>query len=112
MGKNLHSDSSIHDFQGDTADTCSEHSSNCADIKYPANNGVKDLPEAPDSGLSGNRVADAYFSSRNGQDDDGKRALQHQAQTTDQYEAEDKAQRDWEEKVRENSSCVQVSYKI
>ncbi|XP_010243845.1 PREDICTED: enolase-phosphatase E1-like isoform X2 [Nelumbo nucifera] len=41
-----------------------------------------------------------------GQDTDMERALEHQAQLIGQYEAEENAQREWEEKYRENNSCT------
>ncbi|KAL6326619.1 hypothetical protein AAG906_009745 [Vitis piasezkii] len=43
---------------------------------------------------------------RNGRDRDMERALEHQAQLIGQYEAEEKAQREWEEKFRENNSST------
>lgn len=41
-------------------------------------------------------------------DENMERALQHKAQLIGQYEAEEKAQREWEEKYRENNSYAQV----
>ncbi|XP_009766592.1 uncharacterized protein [Nicotiana sylvestris] len=42
-------------------------------------------------------------------DENMERALQHKAQLIGQYEAEEKAQREWEEKYRENNSYAQDS---
>lgn len=108
VAEELHDDDNTHDSQGNTVDTCSQASPSCADTKQPAINGVKDLVEAPVPGIPGNRIADAYFSCKNGQSDDFESILQHQARLTEKYEAEDRAQREWEEKVRENSSCALV----
>ncbi|XP_010242640.1 PREDICTED: uncharacterized protein LOC104586934 [Nelumbo nucifera] len=41
-----------------------------------------------------------------GQDADMERALEQQAQLIGQYEAEEKAQREWEERFKENYSCT------
>ncbi|KAF8395353.1 hypothetical protein HHK36_019299 [Tetracentron sinense] len=43
-------------------------------------------------------------------DTEMERALEQQAQLIDQNEAEENAQREWEEKFRENSSCTPDSY--
>lgn len=43
-------------------------------------------------------------------DEDMESALQHQAQLIGQYEEEEKAQREWEEKFRENNSGAQVCF--
>lgn len=43
-----------------------------------------------------------------GSDGDMEKALEHQAQLIGQYEAMEKAQREWEEKFRENSSSTPV----
>ncbi|MCD7447235.1 hypothetical protein HAX54_026354 [Datura stramonium] len=68
-----------------------------------ANNDVKDQLHFPTSEMSENqRRADES-------DEDMERALQHKAQLIGQYEAEEKAQREWEEKYRENNSYIQDS---
>lgn len=41
-------------------------------------------------------------------DEDSQRALHQQVQPIGQYEAEEKAQREWEEKYRESNSCTPV----
>jgi len=66
------------------------------------NNDVKDQRHLPTSEMSENqRKADE---SNEGME----RALQHKAQLIGQYEAEEKAQREWEEKYRENNNYAQV----
>ncbi|XP_049403619.1 uncharacterized protein LOC125867240 isoform X2 [Solanum stenotomum] len=67
------------------------------------NNDVKDQRHLPTSEMSENqRKAD--------ESDEGmERALQHKAQLIGQYEAEEKAQREWEEKYRENNNYAQDS---
>ncbi|KAH0676839.1 hypothetical protein KY285_024640 [Solanum tuberosum] len=67
------------------------------------NNDVKDQLHLPTSEMSENqRKAD--------ESDEGmERALQHKAQLIGQYEAEEKAQREWEEKYRENNNYAQDS---
>lgn len=45
-----------------------------------------------------------------GRDKDMERALEHQAQLIGQYEAEEKAQREWEEKFRENNGSTPVCF--
>ena len=49
--------------------------------------------------------ADGY-----GRGKDMEKALEHQAQLIDRYEAMEKAQRDWEEKFRENNSATPVCF--
>lgn len=43
-------------------------------------------------------------------DGDMEKALQHQAKLIGQYEDEERAQREWEEKYRENTSFMPVNY--
>ncbi|KAM3268480.1 putative protein isoform X6 [Capsicum chacoense] len=67
------------------------------------NNDVKDQLHFPTSEMLQNqRKADEC-------DEDMERALQHKAQLIGQFEAEEKAQREWEEKYRENNSYAQDS---
>ena len=47
---------------------------------------------------------------RNGRDKDMEMALEHQAQLIGQYAAEEKAQREWEEKFRENNNSTPVCF--
>ncbi|RDX71273.1 hypothetical protein CR513_49404, partial [Mucuna pruriens] len=51
--------------------------------------------------LNKNHHIDGY-----GREKDMEKALEHQAQLIDQYEAMEKAQREWEEKFRENNSTT------
>ncbi|KOM35654.1 hypothetical protein LR48_Vigan02g180400 [Vigna angularis] len=51
--------------------------------------------------LSKNRSIDGY-----GREKEMEKALEHQAQLIDQYEAMEKAQREWEDKFRENNSTT------
>jgi len=53
--------------------------------------------------LSKNHHIDGY-----GREKEMEKALEHQAQLIDQYEAMEKAQREWEEKFRENNSTTPV----
>lgn len=50
-----------------------------------------------------------YFDGHGG-DNDMERALQHQAQLIGQYEEEEKAQREWEEKFRESNIYTPVKF--
>ncbi|XP_030451165.1 uncharacterized protein LOC115673210 isoform X2 [Syzygium oleosum] len=54
----------------------------------------------------GNVVNGILESNDDGGERDMERALEHQAQLIGQYEAMEKAQRDWEEKFRENNSST------
>ncbi|XP_055811410.1 uncharacterized protein LOC129881091 [Solanum dulcamara] len=67
------------------------------------NNDVKDQLHFPTSEMSENQRK------ANDSDEDMERALQHKAQLIGQYEAEEKAQREWEEKYRENNNYAQDS---
>ena len=48
------------------------------------------------------------YMGEHGSDKDMERALEHQAQLIGQYEEEEKAQREWEEKFRENNNSTPV----
>lgn len=66
------------------------------------NNDVKDQLHFPISEMSENQR-------KPDESDEGmERALQQKAQLIGQYEAEEKAQREWEEKYRENNNYAQV----
>jgi len=52
-----------------------------------------------------NRHVDGY-----GREGDMEKALEHQAQLIDRFEAMEKAQRQWEEKFRENNSTTPVCF--
>ncbi|CAN4105840.1 unnamed protein product [Withania somnifera] len=92
-------------------------SSECPPVRLPSssNNGhqslmdstgnsdVKDQHQCPASHVSEDQRK------KGESDEDMERALQHKAQLIGQYEAEEKAQREWEEKYRENNSYAQDS---
>lgn len=64
---------------------------------------VSDILESKRDSTSSN-----HHLNRNGRNGDMERALEHQAQLIGKYEAEEKAQREWEEKFRENNSSTPV----
>ncbi|XP_051119848.1 uncharacterized protein LOC127243729 isoform X2 [Andrographis paniculata] len=67
-----------------------------------------------DSGTKGlhseSQKINGHYYSAHERDEDMESALQRQARLIDQYEEEEKAQREWEEKFRENNNCTQESY--
>ncbi|CAI9773039.1 unnamed protein product [Fraxinus pennsylvanica] len=73
--------------------------------KSPEHDKEKNLLKNPPAVLENQKqeTNGHYFGGYRG-DNDMERALQHQAQLIGQYEEEEKAQREWEEKFRENSS--------
>ncbi|XP_073297562.1 uncharacterized protein [Primulina huaijiensis] len=56
---------------------------------------------------SGSQKINGRYITVHERDKDMESALQHQAQLIGQYEEEEKAQREWEEKFRESNSCEQ-----
>ncbi|CAK7325305.1 unnamed protein product [Dovyalis caffra] len=73
----------------------------------------KALPELPISGgLENGQLARSIELEDNvcRSDRDMERALEHQAQLIDRYEAMEEAQREWEEKFRENNGSTPDSY--
>ncbi|XP_057804219.1 uncharacterized protein LOC131019645 [Salvia miltiorrhiza] len=111
---------SIEELQNDGIEktTYSKGSSNCSDgeaVASPESSGYpngKNPLENPVSGRSNGtqQVNGHYFSvPENGKDKDMESALLHQAQLICRYEEEEKAQREWEEKFRENNSGTQDS---
>ncbi|KAL2548948.1 hypothetical protein Fot_10478 [Forsythia ovata] len=80
----------------------------CSDIeprKSPEHDKEKNLLENPPVVLENHRQeTNGHYVSGHGADNDMERALQHQAQLIGKYEEEEKAQREWEEKFRENNS--------
>lgn len=62
-----------------------------------------------ESGSGSKKIYGRYITVHE-RDKDMESALQHQAQLIGQYEKEEKAQREWEEKFRESNSCEQVSF--
>ncbi|CAK9140703.1 unnamed protein product [Ilex paraguariensis] len=70
------------------------------------NHKEKDLLEGPVSGdLKTQRLSNGHYFNGHGGHKDMERALEHQAQLIGRYEAEEKAQREWEEKFRETNGC-------
>lgn len=108
VAEQLQDNANMHELQGNTVDTFSKDSPSCADGEHPANQVVNDAPGTPGTGMPGNRVANSFYSDGNGLNEDIDGTLQHQAQFVGQFEAKEKGQQEWEEKVRENSSSVQV----
>uniref|UniRef100_A0A5B6ZW38 Uncharacterized protein n=1 Tax=Davidia involucrata TaxID=16924 RepID=A0A5B6ZW38_DAVIN len=113
-------DTSMLGPQDNGVAACSEGFPNCSDIKSEVlrvgseNQGEKVLLEGPvPGGLENQRdiTNAALYLNGNGSDKDMERALEHQAQLIGQYEAEEKAQREWEEKFRENNSSEPDSCK-
>ncbi|KAI3423031.1 uncharacterized protein J3R85_011314 [Psidium guajava] len=69
----------------------------------------KEVSKSPVSGRlenEGNVVSGVLKNNDDGGERDMERALEHQAQLIGRYEAMEKAQRDWEEKFRENNSST------
>ncbi|KAK7343912.1 hypothetical protein VNO77_13030 [Canavalia gladiata] len=62
---------------------------------------IQEEDESEANLLNKNHHADGY-----GREKDMEEAIQHQAQLIDQYEAMENAQREWEEKFRENNSTT------
>lgn len=73
------------------------------------------IPEVQlDGSLSGNignqRIGDDLGSNTDGRDKDMEKALKHQALLIGQYEEMERAQREWEEKFRENNTSATVCF--
>ncbi|XP_017247906.1 uncharacterized protein LOC108219127 [Daucus carota subsp. sativus] len=68
--------------------------------------------EEPSEVLENHRLSNGHSLSAHGEDKDMEIALEQQAQLIQQYEAEEKAQRDWEEKFRETNSRIPVSFDV
>ncbi|KAL3838220.1 hypothetical protein ACJIZ3_022811 [Penstemon smallii] len=79
---------------------CSRNVSNCSDTE------PYELRESAGYDNEKNPLENRISGSNN---EDMESALRHQAKLIGQYEAEEKAQRDWEEKFRENNSGTQDS---
>ncbi|KAM3282870.1 mucin-17 [Capsicum chacoense] len=99
------------------SDKLQNSSAECASEALPssANNEQQSLTaEAGNSDANDQVHVSASGVSENGRqadksDENRQRALHQQAQVTRQYEAEEKAQREWEEKYRESNSCTRDS---
>lgn len=96
--------------------TYSKDSSNCSNCEPAASaessgyaNG-KTPQEKPVLGRSsGTQKVNGHYFNAPEKDEDMESALLHQAQLIGRYEEEEKAQREWEEKFRENNSATQDS---
>lgn len=110
---------SIEELQngGTEKAACSRDDLNCSDGEPVASaessgyaNGKNPL-ESPTLGpISGTQNDNGHYYSVHENDEDMESALQHQAQLIGRYEEEEKAQREWEEKFRENNSGTQVCF--
>ncbi|KAI3458877.1 hypothetical protein Pfo_015540 [Paulownia fortunei] len=109
---------SIEELQNDDTERAafSRDVSNCSDGEPVAlressgyENGKNPL-ESPSLGSNSEtqKINGHYFNVHE-RDEDMESALQHQAQLIGRYEEEEKAQREWEEKFRENNSGAQDS---
>ncbi|KAK4431102.1 hypothetical protein Salat_0872200 [Sesamum alatum] len=109
-------DRSIEELQKDGTEkpTCSRDVSNSFDGEPVASRGSsgyangKNPPESPifGSNSESQKNGEHCFSGHE-RNEDMESALQHQAQLIGRYEEEEKAQREWEEKFRENNSGTQ-----
>uniref|UniRef100_A0A5B6ZWI5 Uncharacterized protein n=1 Tax=Davidia involucrata TaxID=16924 RepID=A0A5B6ZWI5_DAVIN len=111
----LQIDTSMHTPQDNGDSTCSEGFPNCSDIgsevlRVGSENQAENLLlEGPGSeGLESQRdvTSAGIYINENGCDKDMESALEHQAQLIGKYEAEERAQREWEEKFGENNSST------
>ncbi|XP_059665983.1 uncharacterized protein LOC132311864 [Cornus florida] len=111
----LRTDTGMLTPQANGVATCSEGFPNCSDTGSEflrvesENQGEQVLLEGPLSGGLENQrdVTDAdNYINGHGSEKDMERALEHQAELIERYEAEEKAQREWEEKFRENNSST------
>ncbi|KAL6977170.1 hypothetical protein U1Q18_025964 [Sarracenia purpurea var. burkii] len=114
-GEESQIDSSNRPRQENGVDTCSEGSPASSDIGpeiLRETSEKKDPKILPDGPVSGDFENERSVSNTNknidihGSEKDMERALEHQAQLIGQYEEEEKAQREWEEKYKEDNSCA------
>ncbi|KAL8538783.1 hypothetical protein ACS0TY_000699 [Phlomoides rotata] len=110
---------SIDKLQNDGSEkaTYSRDASNCSDCDPAAlaessryANGESPLESPTTETTSGAQKVNGHYFNVHQKEEDMESALQHQAQLIGQYEEEEKAQREWEEKFRENNSCTQDSF--
>lgn len=104
----LHNDTSSLSLKGDEVVECASVPS-CSDLgpetlKGGSANHEEHLVEGPVYEDLEKQVTNCHYCRGHGGDKDMKRALEHQAELIGRYEAEERAQRDWEEKFRENNS--------
>lgn len=69
---------------------------------------VPETSKEPSEVLENQILSNGHSSSAHGEDKDMEIVLEQQAQLIQQYEAEEKAQRDWEEKFRETNTRTPV----
>ncbi|CAI9759802.1 unnamed protein product [Fraxinus pennsylvanica] len=89
------------DIEPDTSRKSREHDKEKNQLKNP-----------PLMSENHRQETNGHYFGRHGRDNDMERALQHQAQLIGQYEEEEKAQREWEEKFRDNNSYTPDSYEL
>ncbi|KAL1544431.1 hypothetical protein AAHA92_21283 [Salvia divinorum] len=90
----------------------SKGSSNCSDgeaIVSPESSGYANGKNLLSGRSNGTQNVSGHYFNVAEKDNDMESALLHQAQLICRYEEEEKAQRDWEEKFRENNSGTQDS---
>ncbi|KAK6131857.1 hypothetical protein DH2020_034397 [Rehmannia glutinosa] len=104
---------SMEDSQNDGTEkaACSGDAFNGSDGEHVAlreyENGKNQLESSTLRSNSETQKMDGRYFDVHERDDDMESALQHQVQLIGQYEEEEKAQREWEEKFRENNSGTQ-----
>lgn len=108
----LHNDTSSLSLKGDEVVECASVPT-CSDLgpetlKEGSANHEEHLVEGPVSEDFEKQVTNCHYCRGHGGDKEMKRALEHQAELIVRYEAEERAQRDWEEKFRENNSRTPV----
>lgn len=109
----LKSEARVDSSQEIAPSTCSEDSQNCSVNGHKILRDGYKLHEKTRSGSSevhtsvGNKGQDHSFDGYE-KVNDMEEALKCQAQLIDQYEAMEKAQREWEEKFRENNNSTPV----
>lgn len=110
MAEELPKDPNMDDDHDVRVSTHSQDLPNCEDVESqnlkddPKNYKVENPREAPSSGFSGPGVTETNVSSRNEQNKPMESASRDHAEG----EADGKAQREWEEKFRENNNSVLV----
>ncbi|KAG6436364.1 hypothetical protein SASPL_101261 [Salvia splendens] len=105
---------SVEGLQNDSIEKTaySKCSSNCSDgkaIASPESSGYANGKDPLSGRSNGNQKNSGHYFNVLEKDEDMESALLHQAQLIYRHEEEEKAQRDWEEKFRENNSGTQDS---
>ncbi|CAI9091276.1 OLC1v1026257C7 [Oldenlandia corymbosa var. corymbosa] len=101
----LQTDPNMHELQASTVDNFSKDSPICADIEHPASLGINNTTEiqVPGSSSPGTKGVNGLCSDGHAKHKDLDGTLQQQVDSLGQFEEEETAQRQWEDKVRENS---------